>query len=201
MKEYGIEPAPNNPDGVQNLFEQQSTMRDAMVSAVTLNLFNNHAEKIRMAAVAQLVNNLHCLFLAGGKYLITTPTYHVFDMMKDHMDGEALRISGCKGGIAREKYEIPAISASASVKDGMLTVTLANMSVTEAAEIELNLSELNAAGDAETILLTADDPHAHNTYEEPEKVILSRGTAPFDGKLTVPAFSVLTVRVKVQDKM
>ena len=87
MRDYGITPAPNNPSGVQNLFEQQSTMRDAMVTALNLNIFNNNAEKIKMANVAQLVNNLHCLFLAGGEHCITTPTYHIFDMMKWHQGG------------------------------------------------------------------------------------------------------------------
>ncbi|MBO7403950.1 MAG: hypothetical protein J6V24_03215, partial [Clostridia bacterium] len=203
MKEYGIEPAPNNPEGVQNLFEQQSTMRDGIVAAATLNLFNNHAEKIRMATVAQLVNNLHCLFLAGGEHFITTPTYHVFDMMQSHMDGIALRVSGDFGEIAREKtavrgaYAIPNLSASASVRDGILTVTLANLSVTEAADVRLNLSELIPAPEAEYLTLTADDPHAHNTYENPEVVKLESRTGPFDGSVTVPAFSAVTVKVRV----
>ena len=203
MKEYGIEPAPNNPDGVQNLFEQQSTMRDAMVAAATLNLFGNHAEKIKMATVAQLVNNLHALFLAGGEHLITTPTYHVFDMMQSHMGGDALRVSGDCGEIARDRadgrgvYTIPNLSVSASVKDGTLTVTLANMSVTEAADVCLNLSTLTPAKEAELLTLTADDPHAHNTYDDPERVKLTGAVVPFDGSVRIPAFSVVTVRVAV----
>ncbi len=204
MKDYGIEPAPNNPDGVENLFEQQSTMRDGIVAAATLNLFNNNAEKIKMATVAQLVNNLHSLFLAGGPYCITTPTYHVFDMMKDHMGGDALRISGDFGEITREQadqrrnYSIPNLSVSASKKDGVLTLTLANLSVTEAADVKLSLSCLVAAPEAEYITFSADDPHAHNTYEEPDKVHLIRETKAFDGSVTVPAFSAVTVRVKAE---
>ena len=67
-----------------NLFEQQSTMRDAAVTALTLNIFNNNCEKIRMANVAQLVNNLHALLLVSGENCIVTPTYHVFHMYKNH---------------------------------------------------------------------------------------------------------------------
>ena len=197
MKEYGIEPAPNNPDCVGNLFEQQSTMRDGIVAAATLNLFNNNAEKIRMAAVAQLVNNLHSLFLAGGDRLITTPTYHVFDMMKYHMGGDALRVSGDTGEIRREKYSVPNLSVSASVREGVLSVTLANLSVTEAAGVCLELSGLIPGREAEIFTLTAGDPHACNTYDEPEKVRLSRSTVPFDGSLTVPAFSALTARIRL----
>lgn len=198
MKEYGIDPAPNNPDCVGNLFEQQSTMRDGIVAAATLNLFNNNAEKIRMAAVAQLVNNLHSLFLAGGDRLITTPTYHVFDMMKYHMGGEALRVSGDTGEIRREKNSVPNLSVSASVREGVLSVTLANLSVTEAAGVSLELSGLIPEREAEIFMLTAGDPHACNTYDEPEKVCLSRSTVSFDGSLTVPAFSALTARIRLR---
>ena len=196
MKEYGIEPAPNNPQMVGNLFEQQSTMRDAMVAAATLNLFNNNADKIRMATVAQLGNNLHCLFLAGGDRFICTPTYHVFDMMQGHMGGDALRISGSKGEISRDRFSIPGVSVSASVKEGALTVTLANMNVTESAEAELAFPGMSAADTASYALLTASDPHAHNSYEDPEAVGLRRYEGPFDGILRVPPFSVLTASVK-----
>ena len=147
--------------------------------------------------ITRMVNNLHCLFLAGGEHLITTPTYHVFDMMQDHMGGEALRVSGAVGEIARGKYKIPCISASASLKDGVLTVTLANLSVTESAEVKLNFSCLNPAPEAEYAVLTADDPHAHNTYEDPDKVALKRTKGAFDGTVIVPAFSAVTVSVQV----
>ena len=193
MKEYGIEPAPNNPQGVQNLFEQQSTMRDAVVAAATLNLFNNHAEKIRMANIAQLVNNLHCLFLAGGGRFLCTPTFHVYDMMQAHQGGSALRISGSRGEIARERFAVPNVSVSASVKDGKLAVTAANLSVTEAAALDLIPSGFRTGSTAEYLTLTSADPHDCNTYDEPDKVSLKRETLPFDGKVTVPAFSVVTV--------
>ena len=78
----------------------------------------------------------------------------------------------------------------------MLTVTLANLSVTESAEVKLNLSGLNAAPEAEYAVLTADDPHAHNTYEDPDKVTLKRTKGGFDGTVTVPAFSAVTVSVR-----
>ncbi len=193
MAEYGITPAPNNPHMVQNLFEQQSTLRDAAVSAATLNLFNNHAEKIKIGAVAQLVNNLHALFLSGGEHCICTPTYHVFDMMQNHMNATALRVSGDRGEIAREKFSIPNLSVSASVKDAKLTVTLANLSMDAAAETEIIPSAMTYAGIAEIITLTSGDPHDCNTFEEPEKVHLIRTVGTFDGKITVPAHSVITV--------
>ena len=203
MKEYGITPAPNNPSGVQNLFEQQSTMRDAMVTALNLNIFNNNAEKIKMANVAQLVNNLHCLFLAGGEHCITTPTYHIFDMMKWHQGADALRVSGDCGRMEipenGRSYTLPEVSVSASMKDGYLTATVANLSLNTAEDVLLDAVGLEYTGEAEVYTLTSADPHDCNTYEEPEKVKLAEKSADdFDGKLTVPAFSTVTVRAKIK---
>ena len=62
----------------RHLFEQMGTLRDALVAALTLDTFNRHADKIDMANIAQLVNNLHSLFLADGDKLVATPTYHVY---------------------------------------------------------------------------------------------------------------------------
>ena len=203
MADYGIKPAVNNPNGVQNLFEQQSTMRDAMVSALTLNLFNNNAEKIKMANTAQLVNNLHCLFLAGGEHCITTPTYHIFDMMKWHQNGDALRTSGDLGTLDisenNNNYTLPAVSISASIKDGYLTVTAANLSLDTSEELLLDAVGLEYTGKADIYTLTSSDPHDCNTYEEPEKVKLAENTVnDYSGKLTVPAFSTVTVRAEVK---
>lgn len=76
IDEWGCwHPDGSGPSRGGNLFEQQSTMRDAAVTALSLNIFNNNCEKIRMANVAQLVNNLHALFLASGENCIVTPTY------------------------------------------------------------------------------------------------------------------------------
>ena len=70
----------SGPSRGYNLFEQQSTMRDALVAAVTLNIFNNRCDVVDMANVAQLCNNLHSLYLAGGEHFVETPNYHVFDL-------------------------------------------------------------------------------------------------------------------------
>ena len=160
VDEWGCwHPGGSGPSKGYNLFEQQSTMRDAMVSALTLNIFNNNCDKVRMANVAQLCNNLHALFLTLGKDMTVTPTYHVFDMFKYH-----------KGADAIESIAPKTLSVSASVKDGATTVTIGNLSCTEDAEISLSLLESTLPEKARMILLTSDDMHAHNTLENPERV-------------------------------
>lgn len=141
-----------------HLFEQQSTLRDAVVSALTLNIFNNNCEKIRLAAVAQLVNNLHTLFFSLGNDCIATPTYHVFNMFKSHQGGEAFRVIGNDD-----------ISASASAKDGEVTITLANLSPEKDYEIDLESVGFEL-GEGRLTLLADDDLHAHNTFAAPERV-------------------------------
>ena len=99
-----------------------------------LNIFNKHCDKVMMANVEQLCNNLHCLFLAGGENCITTPTYHVFKMFRDHQGAEAIR------AFANDNTDIKTrVSVSASVKGEIMTVTLANCSCDEDAEISLDL--------------------------------------------------------------
>ena len=141
-----------------HLFEQQSTIRDAVVSALTLNIFNNNCDKIRLAAAAQLVNNLHTLFLSLGKDCITTPTYHVFNMFKSHKAGEAFRVIGPDD-----------ISASASVKDGEVTLTIANLSPERDYELELDPVGFGI-GEGTLTQISDDDLHAHNTFDNPERV-------------------------------
>ncbi|MGM9624831.1 MAG: alpha-L-arabinofuranosidase C-terminal domain-containing protein, partial [Eubacteriales bacterium] len=153
IDEWGCwHPDGSGPSRGANLFEQQSTMRDAVVTALTLNLFNNNCEKIRLCAVAQLVNNLHALFLTSGAQCICTPTYHVFDMWKDHKGAEAIET------VAPED-----VSVSASVKDGRMTVTAANLSPDKAVTLSLEPFGFRIEGGAALSFLCDEDLHAHNT--------------------------------------
>src|SRR5579859_1890957 len=75
-----------------HLFGQTSTMRDALVAALTLDTFNRHADKVAMANVAQLINNLHSLFLADGDKFVATPSFHVFAMYRPHHNATSVRV-------------------------------------------------------------------------------------------------------------
>ena len=124
VDEWGCwHPGGSGPSRGVNLFEQQSTMRDALVAALTLDVFNNHCDKVMMANAAQLCNCLHSLFLAGGKNCVLTPTYHIFDMYRPHKNGRAVRVLHNVDPITFAGGKtVPGISASASVKDSVLTL-------------------------------------------------------------------------------
>ena len=194
IDEWGCwHPDGSGPSKGYNLFEQQSTMRDAVISAITLNIFNNQCDKIKMANVAQLVNNLHCLFLASGENCIETPTFHVFDMFKTHQNGTAIKTVAENNGALDAR-----ISVSASVKDGVMTVTLANCNCDEDAEISLNLLGGAYAGKATVTTLKGEKMNSHNTFEQPNAVTPTMVTdVSLDAPVTVPAAGVVCVRVAI----
>ena len=167
-------------------------MRDAVISAITLNIFNNHCEKIKMANVAQLCNNLHALFLAGGENCITTPTYHVFDMFKGHQGAEAIRSI-----VENNDDSVNKISVSASVKDGKLTVTIANYSCTEAAEVDVNILGGVAVGKTSVTVLSGERINSCNTFDEPDRVAPTYRTIDDRSTVTVPAAGVIMFETRV----
>ena len=129
---FDVEPGTN-----PGFLYQQNTMRDAMVAAITLNIFNRHCDRVIMANLAQTVNVLQSVLLTEGDKVVLTPTYHVFDLYKAHQDAREIDcFVECKaiGG----DWEQAGITASASEKEGVITVTLANLSDDQPETVTLN---------------------------------------------------------------
>ncbi len=148
---------------------QQNTMRDALVAAINLNLFNKHCERVHMANIAQLVNVLQAVILTEGKKMLLTPTYHVFDLYKYHQEAELVEsfIEMKEIGMGEEK--VPNLTESVSLgKDGKLHMTLTNLSLVETYPIELVLTEAQVLSAEGSIL--KGDMRDHNTFEEQDKV-------------------------------
>ena len=194
----------SGPSKGYNLFEQQSSMRDAVAAALTLNIFNNRCDVVAMANVAQLCNNLHSLYLAGGHNFVETPNYFVYDMFKTHQGARQLElINDCGAFTGGEAFRPAArpldrVSASASqAADGTVTVTLANTSMTEDAKVALTGWGGSLTGRAEITTLASGDPHTCNTFENPKAVQPVTETRAFtDGdELVLPAASVTAVRI------
>jgi len=115
---------------------QQNTMRDALVAAVTLNIFNSHCDRVSMANLAQTVNVLQSVILTQGEEMLLTPTYHVFDLYKGHQDGTLLESSIETQHIGPDEYTVPDLHLSASQgADDVIHVTLANLSLDTAQSI------------------------------------------------------------------
>ncbi len=188
---YDVEPGTN-----PGFLYQQNTMRDAIVAALTLNIFNRHSKRVVMANLAQAVNVLQALILTEGEKMIKTPTYHVFDLFKEHQDGEAVYCF-CENENACDGKNVPMISSSASVKDGVMTITLANCSLDEAADISCSVCNFSGAQAAAKIL--TGDARAFNDFDTPNTVNIQDYAVDMkDGVLSLelPPCSVVTVTVK-----
>ena len=148
-------------------------MRDAMVAALTLNIFNKHCQRVHMANIAQMVNVLQSPFLTEGPQLVLTPTYYAFKLFSAHQENELL--DSCLLGV-QEEDGLPAVQESASLApDGTVHVTLVNPSPDAAQEVAVELRGKAVSAVAGEILTGAMD--AHNTFDQPDAV----ADRPFGG--------------------
>ncbi|QNP75415.1 alpha-N-arabinofuranosidase [Streptomyces roseirectus] len=182
---------------------QQNTMRDALVASTHFDIFHKHAARLHMANIAQTVNVLQAMILTDGDQLVLTPTYHVFEMNKDHQDAASLAVH-LKADEARRTVgdaELITVSASASVKNGKVLVSLSNLDADEPAEVTLDLRG-GTLGDPVARLLTAGRVQDHNAPEAPETVTPRPfdGVKPVDGglTLTLPPHSFLTLQAPLR---
>ncbi|WP_293881054.1 alpha-L-arabinofuranosidase C-terminal domain-containing protein [Sphingomonas sp.] len=150
---------------------QQNTLRDALVAAVNLNIFAKHADRVKMTAIAQMVNVLQAMILTDGKKMVLTPTYHVFALYKGFMDGTVLPIDIKSPPYSKDKWTMPAISASAvRGKDGKVRIALANLDPNLAHTVSATLPGLTARSVSGRIL-TAPQMNALNSFDAPATVV------------------------------
>lgn len=192
---YDVEPGTN-----PGFLYQQNTMRDALVAGINLNIFNKHCDRVKMANIAQMVNVLQSVILTEGEKMILTPTYHVFHMYKYHQDGELLDSYVEAEQIGTEEWKVPNLQESVSLgKDGKIHVTLNNLSVTEAYDMDVVFTETKLKAVEGTIL--TNEMHARNTFDAPnvvhpesfDKVEIAENSLKFK----IPACSVLHLAVEI----
>ncbi len=167
------------PGTINGHLYQQNSMRDAFVAALTLNVFHRHTDRVRMANIAQIVNVLQSMILTdtkGSGHMVLTPTYHVFNMYKGFQEAtylptEATCDTLSVGGDSRTPArKVPLVSVSAARKtDGGLIVSLANVSLDKAQEVELNLDGYQARN-ATGQLLTCRSITDYNDFTHPDRV-------------------------------
>jgi len=191
---YEVEPGTN-----PGFLYQQNTMRDAMIAGMTLNIFNNHARRVKMANLAQAVNVLQAVILTEGKSMVLTPTYHVMEMYKVHQDAKLIPITLQSTDFEFNDEKIPAVSASAS-KDaqGRVHISLVNIDPKKANRIRVDLGELKASKVTGRIL-RADKLQDYNSFKVPTKIVpTAYNKAKVQNGLVdieIPAFSVIVLEL------
>ena len=187
------------PDTNPGFLYQQNSLRDALVAGVTLNIFNRHCGRVYGANIAQTINVLQAMVLTEKERMLLTPTYHVFEMYKEHQDAILLPLDLACDEYACGDEVIPAISASASRdEDAKVHVTLCNLDPNQPQSISgevrgIEIKELSGR------LLTAGTITAHNTFDEPDlvKPVDFMDAKIEDGRLSVqlPARSVVALEL------
>jgi alpha-N-arabinofuranosidase len=187
---------PGSHDG---FLEQQNTLRDALVAAINLHLFQKHADRVSLACIAQMVNVLQAMILTDKEKMVLTPTYHVFEMLNVHQGATSLPLELTSPDYVYGDGKIPAVSASAS-RDaaGKIHISFSNCDPTQAVSVACKLAGVSAKSVSGRIL-TASAMNAHNTFDAPNTVAPAAFTgAKLDGEtLTValPAKSVVILEL------
>ncbi len=192
---YDVEPGTN-----PGFLYQQNTMRDAMIAAATLNIFNNHSDRVKMANLAQTINVLQAVILTNKEKIILTPTYYVMEMYNVHQDAKLIPIVINTDDYSYGNEKLPAVSASAS-KDstGAVHISLANINSAKEESISIKV-EGNKYKKISGRILTSPKIQDHNTFENPDKI----KPQPFSGaslkgdliKVKMPPFSVVVLELK-----
>jgi alpha-L-arabinofuranosidase len=192
---YDVEPGTNGA-----FLYQQNTMRDAMIAGVTLNIFNNHCDRVRMANLAQTVNVLQAVVLTQDEKMILTPTYHVMEMYNVHQEATMLPVSTSSHDYTLGSDKLKAVSVSAS-KDsaGLIHLSIVNIDSKQSQDLSIDIRGWKAIA-VNGRILSSSKLQDHNTFESPNKV----RPQPFTGaslkgntlSLKIPAFSVVVLELK-----
>ena len=192
---WDVEPG-TNPG---HLF-QQNTMRDAMVAALSLNVFQRHTDRVKMTNIAQVANVLQSMVLTRGDQMVLTPTYYVFKMYIPHQGATYIPLDVTTTAIdAGDGRTLDLLQASASRKDGKVTVSLTNVDAAKDMQVEVNTG-LPKARVTSAEILTAPSIDAYNDFGQPESVTLRDFSGAKSSKgilrLTIPARSIVSLTIE-----
>ena len=188
---FTVEPGTN-----PGFLYQQNTMRDALVACITLNVFNKHCDRVKMACIAQTVNVLQSVLLTEGPQMVKTPTWFVFHLFRDHQDAQLVdsHIETEQIGMD-EEYMVPNLTESASIDaDGKLQITIGNLSADREYPVETHITGFKAGRASASILTGAMQDM--NTFDAPDTVCSQEFEVKLqDGELSfvIPPCSVVKI--------
>ena len=178
---------------------QQNSLRDAILASLNLNIFARHADRVRMANIAQMVNVLQAMILTDKEKMVLTPTYHVFRMYVPFQDATSVAVSFDAGTYTHGDVTLPRVDAIAA-KDsaGVLWLAVTNIDPTRPVELSARLAGI-AAKTVSGETLTAAAVDSVNSFEAPRTVVPKPVSAKLVGdELTVTlepkSVTVLSIR-------
>ena len=192
------------PGTIPGHLYQQNTLRDAMVAALSLNVFHKHADRVKMANIAQVVNVLQSMILTdtkGNGHMVLTPTYYVFKMYKPFQNATSLPSDvQCSSHSFEKGLPIANLqSSSAKTTDGTIIVSLANIDLQKGQEVALALDGYNANSVCGEIL-TAKNITDYNDFNHTETIKSENFTGAKIKKnqimVKIPATSIVVLKIK-----
>jgi len=193
---YNVEPGTN-----PGFLYQQNTLRDAILCGLTLNIFHSHADRVKIANIAQMVNVLQAIIQTDGDKMVLTPTYHVFDMYKVHQDATLLPVDVKCGNYERLGRSLPMVSVTASRdKDGVVHLSFVNIDPAHDIEITCPVRGTVNSKITNSQIITGENVRTYNTFEKPNQIKLAsfKGASYKNGELRfkLPAKSLVTIELK-----
>ncbi|MDV6333109.1 alpha-N-arabinofuranosidase [Asticcacaulis sp. 201] len=159
------------PGSTSGFLVQQNSQRDAILAAVSINIFTRHADRVRMANIAQMINVLQAMILTDGDKMVLTPTYHVFKMYVPFQDSKAIPVSYDAGTYSHDGVTLPrADIVAAKGKDGKYYLSITNIDPDEPLEVDasiLGFTPKKATGQT----LVAPKIDSINTFDKPNLVV------------------------------
>jgi alpha-N-arabinofuranosidase len=179
---------------------QQNSLRDALIAGINLNIFNNHADRVRAANLAQVVNVLQSIVLTKGNDMLLTPTYHIFDMYKVHQDAKLLPVQISSPDYVFGEQKLPALSISASQDStGAIHISLVNMDANKSITVRTSFNGINWKT-VDGQVLTSKSFSDINTFENKNNIVPTKfSNAKKEGNellVTLPKLSVVVLELK-----
>jgi alpha-L-arabinofuranosidase len=193
---YDVEPGTNGA-----FLYQQNTLRDAVLAGATLNIFNNHCKRVKMANLAQAINVLQAVILTDKEKMLLTPTYHVMEMYAVHHDAVLLPVQVKSADYAVGTEKLKAVWASASRdKAGRTHISLVNVDMRKPQTVQIEFKGAAAFKNVSGRILTSDKAQNHNTFDNPNSVVpVAFGGAQLAGETmtaVLPPASVTVLELK-----
>jgi alpha-N-arabinofuranosidase len=159
-----------------HLIEEVYNLEDALVVAGFLNSFVRHADVLKIANIAQIVNVIAPILTRGDEMLLQS-IFYPFEMFSRRREGVSLRLA-VEGPAYESKTHgrVGYVDSSAILDGDALHVFVTNRHLTQAAEVRVTLADGDLAALAEAELLTGPGAKAANSFEQPD-VVQSRSFA------------------------
>ena len=185
------------------LLEEKYNLEDALVVAGYLNAFIRHADSVKIANIAQIVNVIAPILTSGDEMLLQT-IFYPFEMFSRRRTGVSLQVAVEGPGYVSKSFgAVKDIDASSILNGNELNVFLVNRNVEKSTEVQIRLGDRSIESLVSAELVSGNDPKATNTFAEPNKVVsVAHHEVAIEGRVatvTLPPLAVYAGTFKLAE--